>query len=93
MKDNIPKYVYILSDYEEEGAMHVTATLDRDKVKELLLANWKPEDFKKDTLERASKGLDELLRKSDEELSKEPVFGKNLTYGWGGPQLHVVRLK
>lgn len=102
------RYVYLLSDYAEDGAENVVATLDRDKLLELLESNWSWERFK----ERAHRdveiesikneyskwlfsgklSLGQLLEKVDSDLCEQRE-GWNLHDGWGGVQLHVVRLE
>ena len=82
-------YVYILSDYGEHGAEHVTATLDRAKLMDMIDANW-PSESGDPWNEDAKAGLSEHLKKSDEELAAKG--GLNCHQGWGGMQIHVVRL-
>lgn len=82
-------YLYILSDHAEDGAENVCATLDRSLLPRLIDRNWP------DTTERwradAKAGLAHLLKESDEELLSPD--GHNCHHGWGGIQLHVVRLQ
>lgn len=74
-------YIYLLSDYEEHGSEHMVATLDRDKLFGLIENQWGAYNIP---------GLQELLKKPDEELDRG--CGWNCPPGWGGPQLHVVKL-
>lgn len=81
-------YVYVLSNYGEDGAEEVQATFDRASLPALLekrLPNYDPEN-QSDAHEK----LAQLLRKTDEELASGA--GHNLMSGWGGEQLHVVML-
>jgi hypothetical protein len=105
-------YVYILSDYEEDGAENVAATLNRNRLHKLVEENWptpmeigayldndmntpKPywrQEAHRDQMIKAHSELDELLKKTDEELvANDGKF--SLGDGWGGIQLHVVKLK
>jgi hypothetical protein len=84
-------YVYILSDYEEHGAEHVVATLDRSKLMDLVDINW-PEVDEWNT--KAKAGLAANLDLGDEILADRPDGdGWNCHKGWGGMQLHVVVLR
>lgn len=38
-------YIYLLSDYEEHGAEHVVATLDRSKLQSMLDKHWPEPDW------------------------------------------------
>ncbi len=82
------RYVYILSTYDEYGAEDVVATLDRDRLVHLCDIHW-AEAFK-----TSAEGHDELVKllaeKTDETLANGD--GWNLHLGWGGVQLHVVKL-
>jgi len=78
-------FVYMLSIYEEDGAEEPTATLDRTKLVGMLTGNW-PDAGK----EEYAAALTELLKKPDEELCRR--YGINLGRGWGGLQLHVIKL-
>lgn len=79
--------VYILSDYEEHGAENVCATLDRGLLIALLRRNW-PDPTAEAWRNEAERSLHALLQQTDEDLVGE----HNLHDGWGGVQLHVVRL-
>ncbi len=88
-------YIYILSDYEEHGAENVTATLDRSRLLGMVEENW---PFRKgsreqhdDWIMRAKAGLEKHLQKTDKELVSTRD-GWNCHDGWGGMQLHVVKL-
>lgn len=91
--------VYILSTYEENGAEDVTATLDRSCLLDMIDQNWFYEEIKgsyekrkqrhEEWITEAKDNLKILLRKSDEEL----VGVWDCHDGWGGMQLHVVRLE
>lgn len=93
-------YVYILSDYEEDGSRNVFATLDRAALPAMLDAML--DRFRKNNpnllhIDEDIGGLHKLLLQSDEELSRLSdgdigPHGHNLTRGWGGIQLHVVRI-
>lgn len=84
-------YVYLLSNHREDGAEEVGATLIRESLPRLLegrLAGY-TDEFQSQAREK----LPALLRKSDEELAAgEFGHGHSLMYGWGGEQLHVVKL-
>lgn len=86
--------VYILSDYEEQGANRVVATLDRDKLPALIDSNWPDVPHKKwdyaGWREEAKATLAEYLQLSEADLISPN--GLNLHKGWGGAQLHVVNL-
>lgn len=90
-------YVYILSHYHEYGAQNVVATLDRTTLIGLMKKNW-PEIVKWDGSERSYgaahdsdvAGLEKLLERPDEDLARDD--GNDLCKGWGGIQLHVVKL-
>lgn len=106
------QYVYILSDHEDYGAEHVTATLDRSKLVGMLDANW-PHAPKtrvvivgrnKDRtaiwkevpgfVEKAKAELAKIIHLTDEELA-EKCGERSISLhwgGWGGIQLHVVKL-
>lgn len=89
-------YVYILSDYREEGAENVCATLDRNRVPELFGQNWSPTPsdnprWQKTGFEHALARLAELLQKPDEELCAGG--GWECSAEFRGPQLHVARLE
>lgn len=91
-------YVYILSDYEEDGAENVTATLDRHALMSMVENNWPvhgEDEIVRDIISRcvneAKVGLAEILAKTDEELSGKRS-GWDCQSGWGGIQLHVVKL-
>ena len=84
------KYVYLLSDYDEYGAEHVAATLDRARLLDLVDANWT--DASEEFREIAKKELASLLERLDIDLLKEEGNGHSLHHGWGGAQLHVVQL-
>ena len=74
--------VYILSDYEEDGAEHVSATLDKEKLPEML------DKLGYGKRPEAKEKLAALLEK-DELLTRH---GKDLESGWGGSMLHIVEL-
>jgi len=88
-------YVYLLSDYHEYGAENVTATLDRGRLIELIDENWPltelPEARSVAWRAEAKTKLAELLIETDAGLASRGSH--NLQAGWGGIQLHVVRLK
>jgi hypothetical protein len=90
-------YVYILSTYAEHGATDATATLDRAKLADMMDANWplagdEYPEYLKTWLAEAKAGLSKELLQTDEELSQRGRDGINLQSGWGGMQLHVVKL-
>jgi len=93
--------VYILSEYEEQGAEKVTATLDKSRLVDMLEENWPLEKeyaFQRQVSKEEHEewivpyreALKELMQKPDEELISGA--GQNLCEGWGGLMLHVVRL-
>ncbi len=77
------EYVYLLSDYNEYGSEHVHATLDRSALIAIMKKHWP--GWKTELLE-------ELLKRPDSELDDEGG-SINLDQGWGGVQLHVVKLE
>ena len=98
-------YVYILSDYDEHGAENVVASLDRARLFDLVNENWPTPPAGKDEtaagaiarevyhaewIEEGLAGLRRRLEKSDEELATGRPH--NCHNGWGGMQLHVVKL-
>lgn len=76
--------VYIISWYEENGAQGVRATLDKNKVSELVSTH--PEHRHPLSKEY------ELTLKSLLEADA-PIDGQDLGKGWGGFQLHIVELE
>lgn len=86
-------YVYILSNHGEGGAEEVHATLGRAGLSHML-ERLLP-GYREDNQSEARKELALLLDKSDEELSDSDRcrHGRELMTGWGGIQLHVVKLK
>ena len=80
-------YVYILSEYEEHGAENVHATNSRNNLFSIILNYGENKDL---TLEMDA--LQNLLKKSDEDLSKKRS-GHKLCGGWGGATLHVIELE
>lgn len=102
-------YVYLLSDYDEHGSDNVHATTNREDVLpmfERLTATdlsdapiWvKTEQQKEAYLARVANyraeavaTLTELLTQPDEVLAEQQKHG--LLSGWGGHQLHVVKLE
>ena len=83
-------YVYLLSVYDEHGSESVRATLNRRFLPELLVrpwGRWVPS-------EKYVKRLAEILQSPDTDLAgKDGAMPRDLGDGWGGPQLHVVRLE
>jgi hypothetical protein len=93
------KYVYLLSDHEEHGAEHVVATLFRGRLAALIDETWG--DVYKSDCKAEKIALVSLLELGDEELSapmeecgrsERGSMGHLLNDGWGGIQLHVVKL-
>ena len=93
--------VYILSEYEEQGAEKVTATLNKSRLIDVLEENWplkKKYAFQRQISKEEHEewiapyreALKELMQKPDEELISGS--GQDLCEGWGGLMLHVVRL-
>ncbi len=90
------KFVYTLSKYREDGAIEVTATLDRSYLLTALRNNWTrwEKESKEDYEEQISFWNDCLmgiLQRSDEELVKKDGWDLDDDV-WGGIQLHVVKL-
>lgn len=91
-----PRYIYLLSDHDEHGSEHVQAVENREDLLALLRrrcqADWP--DIMSGIMARAAA----LLERSDESLSAprdavEPgSHPENLMRGWGGLQLHVVKV-
>lgn len=92
-------FVYLLSDHDEYGSQHVVATLDRSKLEGLIDENWPNKPTESEVMHsrweawraEAKAGLAEHLARSDEELATGMPL--NLHSGWGGAQLHVVKLR
>jgi hypothetical protein len=80
--------VYIISTYDEYGAENVVATLDKSRVPLMLEENW-PSEGPQKSEDLAC--LVKILLKPDVELLARRD-GYNLSKGWGGFQLHVVKL-
>lgn len=97
MTNNPPSvYVFILSDYQEDGAEHVVATLDRNDLMTMIDANW-PQDTletedKNSWVNQAKTELTKLLTSSSDEDLAEGDGKYDLHNGWGGMQLHVRKL-
>ena len=96
-------FVYIIYDYEEQGAENVHATLDRAKLPELLEAAMRAEyeyanpAFRNDAwrtqiLSESRNELNKLLGRTDEELLADDDGRHNLNLDWGGWVLQIVRL-
>lgn len=98
-------YVYILSTYDEYGAEHVSATLNRAALIDMLRRIY---GYDADATTCAK--LATLLLKQDNELAtpdgwskwidnksvEQPPYGVrgyNLSDGWGGMMLHVIPLE
>jgi hypothetical protein len=78
------QFVYLLSTYDEHGSEEVQATLDRSTVRAMLRVGFPY------TGEHESASLAEAMSEQDSALAeRSPV---NLSDGWGGIQLHVVRI-
>ncbi len=99
--DESTKVVYTLSEYKEHGAEKVTATLDKSLLIEVLEKNWPLEkefafqrqiskEEHEEWISPYRESLKELMQKPDEELVSS--CGQDLCDGWGGLQLHVVKL-
>lgn len=94
-------YVYTLSDYEEDGAEHVTATLNRSRLMSMVDENWPfteehtvtehQRKWHRNWLTEAKNGLEKHLQNADEYLAKNKN-GWKCHSGWGGIQLHVIEL-
>ena len=90
----MPK-VYLLSDYGEHGSENVIATLDRTKVPDLLQVF-----FGHHHLDYVGPHGDGRLHPTAHEKLAELLaadipskYGTNLSFGWGGVQLHIIELK
>jgi hypothetical protein len=82
--------VYLLSHYGEHGSEDVVSTLDRAHLPALLRQRWGDWSH----LPEAQGRLAELLERPDAELAGPTASNPhNLTRGWGGVQLHVVRIE
>jgi hypothetical protein len=100
-------YVYMLSDYDEHGSENCAATLDRNRLLSMIDENWPKIDFNSrpayasnpqfyadrqlQWMEQAKASLTKLLDQTDEDLAQGS--GHNLHDGWGGAQLHVIKLR
>jgi hypothetical protein len=91
-------YVYILSEYGEYGAESVQVTLDRANLPTMIdlyidssisqnKANAKRMN---ENRVKYKESLAKILKGSDQDI--ESIDGIDLSSGWGGLQLHVVRL-
>jgi hypothetical protein len=87
-------YVYVLATYDDDGLVKCCATLDRSRLKSLLIEHFTldPEDEYTNIppIAKEITNLEELLRESDEYLSS--ANGWDLGTGWGGVQLYVIKL-
>ena len=86
-------FVYLLSVYEEHGSYAVVATLDNSKLLEMFdtyIKAW--EGYPKASLAKMKEKLIALIEKHKK---TGIVFteGKNLSKGWGGLQLHIIKLQ
>lgn len=86
-----PKYVYLLTSYDEHGAENVHATLNRDAVVALHDAAFKS-IFRSDDFVHHAARLKEFLSKPDEILSTNRN-GWNCSVGWGGLMFYVIALE
>ena len=78
--------VYLLSDYEEHGAENVEATLDATKLYGMLeerIKDYRDEQYKEKMRENLKKYLSEF----------DELDGRDLGSGWGGIQLHIVKIQ
>lgn len=76
---------YLISRYDEYGSEDVRGTLDKSKVRELLVTH--PARRNRPLEADYEAKLAELLE------ADEPVDGTDLGHGWGGFQLHIVELE
>lgn len=86
------EYVYILSTYGEYGAEGVVATLDRNALLPLLRKQFGAHFVE---IERECGVLEKLLLLHDDAYLAEKTDHTqqiDLSKGWGGVQLHVVKL-
>lgn len=88
-------YVYLLSDYDESGSDNVVATLYRANLASLVDINWPDSRFHlpahgPELRAEAKKKLAAHLEKTDEDLAAGQKWA--CSDGWGGIQLHVVKL-
>lgn len=75
--------VYLLSTYGEDGSENMVGTTDKNKVIQLLKDNFKRID--EDKIQKLTSLLnDDLLT---------DVYPDNLCNGWGGVQLHIIKLQ
>jgi len=85
-------YVYLLWSYNEYGPEDLSATLDRNKLPDLVKAynakGWFDRYYEKGEI---PKYLEELLLKTDEELAAGDGI-RHLIDGWGGLCLQVTEL-
>lgn len=91
------RYVYLLGDHDEGGTENALATLDREKLPALLdawmdgLKQKRPHDPQVAIYrDNVSSVLGTLMKLTDEELCERSPL--SMTVGWGGVQLHVVKL-
>ena len=83
----IDRYVYMLSTYDEHGSVQCRATLDRNRLVTMLTGYFYDGNVRPEYLA----GLTKLLQEPDERLADDS--GTNLSNGWGGMQLHVIKLE
>ena len=87
------EFVYVIGNYDEDGLENVAATTDRSAIAELLerycdlLSGPHREQDRDEVFAIAS----EVLAIDDVELATRDS-GTNLTRGWGGVKLYVIRL-
>lgn len=88
--EQVKSYVYILSTYEECGAIDVHAFLDRRVLPEAMNKLLDKYGYRPAARPAIQNGLALALgSKGDADFGRE---GHDLTRGWGGWQLHVIPL-
>jgi hypothetical protein len=87
------QYVYLLSDYNEYGSENVEATLDRSKLQDMLASRISLDGYKPDTNyhDTPASRLAGLLESQEENIITR-ANPHSLMDGWGGIQLHIVKL-
>lgn len=96
---SIARYVYLISDHEEDGAENLVATTDRSRLSDLIgrhltacaeRAGSRSRPPDPSYVEECATRLAELAGLDDETLARAVTHP--LAAGWGSMQLHVVRL-
>jgi hypothetical protein len=79
--------VFILSDHDEYGAEHVSATTDKSLLHKMIIDKWG-----EDCHEERRTLIEILDSYSEDNIPITVEYPYGLSCGWGGIHLHIVRL-